>query len=123
VVSLEIYQGEDWTADIIWSDQFGVGIPVTHPCRMDIKAPDGTTLVTLETDPEIEAPDIPSINFSGDIGLLQLHLTKTVTGLFPPGQYSFDLFVTTDTAAEYGGSQVIPVIAGPVTVHKRVTVL
>lgn len=122
-VHLEIYQGEDWTADIIWNDQFGRGIPIKHPCRMDILASDNSNLVTLETNPDIPDGEIPSINFSNNIGLIQLHLTNSVTTAFQPGEYKFDLFVTTDTDPDFGGSQVIPIIRGPVTVRKRVTAM
>ena len=123
VVRLEIYQGEDWTTDIVWTDQFGRGIAIQHPCRMDILAMDNTTLVTLESDPGLPPGDIPSLSFSNNIGLIQLHLTSDITSEFTPGEYRFDLFVTTDTDADYGGSQIIPVICGTATVTPRITEL
>ena len=122
-LNLEIVQGEDWTADVIWADQNGQGIAVQHPCRMDVKDKLGSTLITLETNPDIPEGEIPSINFSNDIGLLQLHIENTVSAEFPIGRYFFDLFVTTDTDEEYGGSQVVPVIGGTVDVIKRYTEL
>ncbi len=122
-VHIEIYQGEDWTADIIWVDQYGQGVGVQHPCRRDIKAKDKSTLFTLETDPDLPDDEIPTITYSNDIGLIQLHIPASVTKTFPPSQYVFDLFVTTDVDEAYGGSQVTPVLSGPVTVRPRVTVM
>lgn len=122
-VLLECVQGEDWTADVIWTDQNGKGIPVQHPCRMDIKDRLGSTLVSLVTNPSIPPGEIPTISFSNDIGLLQLHIENTVSAAFPLGRYFFDLFVTTDTDSDYGGSQVVPVIRGTFDVIKRITVL
>lgn len=122
-VDLDIYQGEDWTTDIIWTDVFGDGMAVVHPCRMDIKATGGATLISLVTDPDIPDGEIPSIALSTNIGLLQLHIPAATTAAFTPGTYRYDLFVTVDTGEDYPGPQVTSLIGGSVTVNKRTTEL
>lgn len=123
-VELEIIQGEDWTVDIIWTDPYDTGIPVVHPCRLDIKGAGGQTLHTLLTNPELPDGEIPSINLSPNIGLIQLHIENTVTEAFPPGVYRYDLFANVDSdEATFPGAQQHRVISGPVQVIKRVTEL
>lgn len=120
-VDIDITQGEDWTTDVIWTDQLDDGIPVVHPCRMDIKSFGGQTLISLTTNPDIPEGEIPGIKASTNIGLLQLHIPKASTVNFPPGQYRYDLFVTTDDGDEYAGPQTVPILVGRVNVHKRTT--
>ena len=124
LVPLEIYQGEDFTAHIVATDDSDEPLPLIAPCRMDIKSPQGATLHTLETPTEpLPDGEIPSITLSTDIGLIQLHIEDSVTGAFPPGQYHYDLFVTVSDGNAYAGDQALPLIYGPVTVNKRTTVM
>jgi len=122
-VDIDIYQGEDWTCDVVWTDAYDEGIPVMHPCRMDIKTFGGQTIHTLVTDPDIPEGDVPGIKTSTNIGLIQLHIGTDVTRAINPGQYRYDLFVTTDDGSEYAGAQLVPVIAGKVNLHRRTTTL
>jgi hypothetical protein len=124
-VSLEIDQGEDWTAQIVWTDDFDEPYNIVHPCRLDIKTLAGATQLSLETTaaaPPLGSP-IPEILVSSDIGMLQLHIEDTVTAAMLPGLYQYDLFVTVDDGNEYAGTQVQRILAGMVTVNKRVTVM
>ena len=124
LVPIDIWQGEDFTAQIVWTDDFDEPLPVVAPCRMDIKDGSGQLLVTLET-PASDLPpgDIPSITLSTDIGMIQLHLEDAVTAAFVPGQYHYDLFITVDDGGAYAGSQRVPLLYGPVSVQKRTTVM
>lgn len=124
LVPMDVYQGEDWTSQIVWTDDFDEPLPVIAPCRMDIKDGTGNLLITLET-PEEELPEgeIPSISLSTDIGLVQLHIEDSVTSAFVPGLYHYDLFLTVSDEGAYAGEQQIPLIYGPVTVSKRTTVM
>jgi hypothetical protein len=124
LVPIEIYQGEDWTAQIVWTDDFDEPQQVIAPCRMDIKDNTGQLLVTLET-PEEDLPEgeIPTISLSTDIGMVQLHLEDSVTAAFLPGLYKYDLFLTVNDGGAYAGNQQIPLLYGPVTVSKRTTVM
>lgn len=124
LVPIDVYQGEDFTAHIVWTDDFDEPLPVIDPCRMDIKDGTGQLLITLETPAEaLPEGEIPSISLSSDIGLIQLHMEDSVTAAFPTGSYHYDLFVTVSDEGAYAGEQQTPIIYGPVTVMKRTTVM
>ena len=36
-VPMVIYQGEDWTTQVVWTDEYDEPVIVVHPCRMDVK--------------------------------------------------------------------------------------
>lgn len=120
-VDLTIDQGEDWTVNVIWTDDNDEPVVVTFPCRMDIRASTGQTVATLETDPDLPDGEVPSIGLSEELGLVQLHLTATQTAAIPPGIYDYDLFVTTNDDDSYAGAQANRLIAGTVFVNKRFT--
>lgn len=122
-VILEIRKGEDWTADFIWSDQYDSGMPIAHPCRMDIKSKDGSTLVSLMTDPDIPDGEIPGISISPNIGLMQMHIPGSATGSFSPGQYVFDIYATYDDGNDYVGPQYKFLVSGQVQVIKNISTL
>src|SRR5215510_1331108 len=79
-VPMEIDQGEDWSVQIIWTDDFDEPWPVIAPARLDIKNKAGAVQITLQT-PDTEVPEgtIPDIGLSTDIGLIQLHIEDTAT--------------------------------------------
>lgn len=120
-VPMDIDQGEDFTSDVVWTDDFNDPVLVKHPCRLDVKSRSGQVICTFETDPDIPDGEIPTIALSADIGLLQLHQTADVTAALTPGKYDYDLFASSDDGDEYAGNQVTRLIYGPCTVHKRVT--
>lgn len=122
MVPLEIDQGEDWTASIVYTDDFDQPYNVIHPCRLDIKNRQGAIQLSL-TSPDVEVPEgtIPEIGLSSEIGLLQLHIEDTITAAMQPGVYKYDLFVTVNDGDEYAGNQIQRLIYGTVTVNQRVT--
>lgn len=122
-VPMVIDQGEDWTVDIIWTDNFDEPVYVTHPCRLDMVGAGSQVVLTLETNPEIPEGEIPGINLSSDIGLLQLHAGKEQTGALQPGRYYYDLMVTCDDDNQYTGTQVTRLLFGEVIVNKSITQL
>lgn len=123
-VPLDIDQGEDWTAQIVYVDDHDQPYNIVAPCRLDIKSKQGATQLSLTT-PEIEVPEgeIPEIGLSSEIGLVQLHIEDTVTAALVPGVYQYDLFVTVNDGDEYAGDQRQRLIMGNVTVNQRVTQL
>lgn len=124
LVPIDVWQGEDFTAHIVWTDDFDEPLPVIAPCRMDIKNGLGGLLITLET-PEEELPEgeIPSISLSTDIGLIQIHIEDAATAAFVVGQYHYDLFTTVSDEGAYAGEQQVPILYGPFNVIKRTTVM
>jgi hypothetical protein len=123
-VPLDIDQGEDWTATVVYTNEFDQPYNVIPPCRMDIKNAQGATQLSLST-PDVAVPDgtIPEIGLSSEIGLLQLHIEDSVTAALLPGVYQYDLFITVNDGNEYAGDQVQRLIRGQVTVNQRVTTL
>jgi hypothetical protein len=123
-VPIEIDQGEDWTAQIVYTNDFDEPYNIIAPCRMDIKNSQGATQLSLMT-PDTEVPDgtIPDILLSSEIGLIQIHIEDSVTGAMMPGVYKYDLFVTVNDGNAYAGDQVQRLIKGEVTVNQRVTTL
>jgi hypothetical protein len=121
-VPLVIYQGEDWTSQIIWTDELDEPIQVVHPCRMDVKTQAGQTVLSLESVAEVEEFTVPDISLSTEIGLLQIHIPSQMTAALMPGNYHYDLFVSTNDGT-FIGPQVVPLCYGSVSVSKRVTVL
>lgn len=121
---LFIDQGEDFSAQLVWTDEYDEPQQLTAPCRLDVKNVGGQTQFTLAT-PEEELPpgEIPQIGLSADIGLIQLHIERDVTAALMPGEYVYDLFVSVDDGDSYAGDQVQRILYGPVTVNKRVTAM
>lgn len=120
-VPLVITQGEDFTAQVIWTDNFDEPIEVVHPCRMEVRNGAGQTLLTLETNPSLAEGEIPEIGLSSELGLIQLHIPRATTAALLPGVYVYDLFVTADDGDESTTPQVTRLFFGPVTVNKRIT--
>jgi hypothetical protein len=123
-VDLEIDQGEDWAAQIVYTDEYDEPHKIVHPCRLDIKNNTGAVQVSLSS-PDTAPPEgtIPEIAISTDIGLIQLYLEDTATAALVPGQYKYDLFVTITDGNAYAGNQIQRPIQGMVTVNKRTTEL
>ena len=71
---------------------------------------------------EPEENTVPGINLSSEIGLLQLHIPNSMSSALIPGNYHYDLFVTTNDGT-FIGPQAVPLMYGAVSVSKRVTVL
>jgi len=124
-VPLVIDQGEDFTCQIIWTDDNGQAQKLVHPMRMDIKVAAGNQTILSLTTPETEIPDgsIPEISFSPDIGMIQLHIPAEQTAALPPGSYVYDMFVTVNDGDAYAGNQQFRLLVGQVIVNQRITVM
>lgn len=118
---LIIEQGEDWTLQARFLDDFDNARPLVAPARMDIVDNTGSVMHSLFTNLDPEPGTIPGLVISPDIGLIQMHIPASVTNSFPPGAYKYDLFITTDDEDEYAGTQVGRVLEGAITVRKRIT--
>lgn len=122
-VPLDIDQGEDWTATIVYTDEMDQPYNVIAPCRLDIKNAQGATQLSLTTPDVFIDGEIPEINLSSEEGLIQLHIEDLVTGALVPGQYKYDLFITVNDGNEFAGNQVQRLIRGEVTINQRTTVM
>lgn len=121
-IDFTINQGEDWSVQIVFTDEQDNAMNLASPFRMDIRDTIGTIIVSLATSDD--APDfgaLPEIMLSSAVGLVQLHLEDTVTNALPTGQFVYDLFGHVDDDDEYAGDQVVRFCTGNVTVVKRIT--
>lgn len=123
-VPLDIDQGEDWSAQIVYTDDFDEPYNIIAPCRMDIKNPAGAVQLSLTTpDTVVPKGTIPEIALSSDVGLIQLHIEDSVTKALIPGLYYYDLFITVYDGNVYAGNQTQRLIYGEVVVNQRYTQL
>ncbi len=120
-VDLVIDQGEDWSCQIYWTDYYNNPHKLAHPLRMEIRSSLGQTIHTLVSDTVVPAGTIAPISYSTDTGWIQMHIPDETTKNFPPGIYSYDLFVTVNDGGKYAGNQAVRLIQGSMTVHARVT--
>lgn len=120
-IPLVIDQGEDFTCQIIWTDNTGAPIPVAEPIRLDI-VDQNFPILSLTTAP-VEEGYIPEITYSSEIGLIQLHIPKEQTQAIAPGLYQYDMFASVDDGTSYAGNQQQRLLVGQVVINKRITVV
>ena len=123
-VPLVIDQGEDFTAQIVWTDDYGRAQNLVAPMRLDVTGQGMQPIISLTT-PEADIPDgtIPEISYSSDIGMIQLHIPKEQTATLPPGVFQYDMFVTVNDGDAYAGNQQFRLLVGQVVVNQRITVM
>lgn len=123
-VPLVIDQGEDFTAQIIWTDDQGQPQKITTPMRMDIKGAGNMPVLSLTTL-DVDAPDgtIPELSYSTDIGLIQIHIDREQTAALTAGAYVYDMYVTVSDNDVYAGNQQHRLLVGSVIVNQRITVM
>jgi hypothetical protein len=121
-VPMEIDQGEDFTCQLVYTDEFDEPYLVVDPCRLDIKNNQGAIQLSLETpDSPLPEGEIPEIALSDEAGMIQIHIEDTATEALLPGVYQYDLFVTVNDGNEYAGNQRQRLVYGEVVVNKRIT--
>lgn len=118
-VDLDIDAGADFGIQIYWTDAANNPIFVTAPMRMDLKAVTGQVVHSLITSaPEEEASNIL---YNSASGVIQLTIDAVHTSEFPPGIYSYDLFVTYQDNTVTGSTRLHKLLKGSAHVHGRVT--
>ena len=120
---LVIDQGEDFACQIVWTDGYDNAVQLVTPARLDIKDLTTNQVVISLNDDAVPEGEIPGIAISNSTGLIQIYIQRTATAAINPGTYAYDLFVTTDDGGDYAGVQTHRLLAGPVTVNKRITVM
>ena len=101
VLELNIDAGEDFAAQVVWSDNDGVPFVILSPCQADVVDSNGSVVMSFRstyTNPITQA--LISISSSQD-GFLQLTAPKALTKDLLPGTYAIDLFATTTSADEF----------------------
>jgi hypothetical protein len=122
-VPLDIVQGEDWSAQILWTDTEDQPMYLATPCQIDFKDVAGRVVLTL-TAPPSPSPgvgEIPEMAISPQEGIIQLHIKDEITETLVVGEYSYDLFVSVTDSGIYAGTQRVRLMEGTATVYERVT--
>lgn len=121
LVDLVMDQGADFGVQIYWTDAESNPFVVLSPMRMEIKAPTGTIIYTLQTDDEAPLDATKTILYNSDSGLIQLAIPAADTDLFPAGIYAYDLFVTYQDNVVTNATRLRRLIGGNVIVNGRTT--
>jgi hypothetical protein len=120
-VDLTLDQGSDFGVQIYWVDGDRNPFTVLSPMRMEIKSDLGQVMYTLESDDDQPDPTLQTILYNSESGLIQLQIPASATAAFPPGLYSYDLWVTYQDNAVTNATRLRPLIRGNIYVNGRVT--
>lgn len=122
-IDLVIERGEDWSVQIQSLDDHDRAKPLVEPARMDIRDSMGGVIHSLVSDASPDQPldVIPALSISGDTGLIQLHIPRSITIGFIPGSYKYDLFITVSDDGLYAGLQVSKELEGNVVIKSSET--
>jgi hypothetical protein len=118
-VEIELTVGEDFAAQIFWTDEYGDPVPVAEPALLDVKDANGQIAMRFATTSD--AATQPKLVISGFIGFFQLTAPSVVTRTLTPGKYLFDLFAAVADSAPPFSSQQRQVISGWFVALPRVT--
>lgn len=114
--------GEDFVFQVIWTDEDGLPIPVTTPCRADIKDATGTVVVSYRTGNTVGTQATINVS-SGTQGFMQLSIPRAITRTLTPGTYTMDLWATVNDATSPISGQQVKVFTAFVIAYDRVTVM
>lgn len=120
-LELHVDIGEDWVAQIFWSDEYNDPITAAEPILADVKDANGQIAIRFvsASDPQTE----PHIQSSGFSGFFQLSIPKEWTVKLVPGRYLFDLFSGVADSSPPFQDQQQKVCEGFLVAHSRTTVL
>jgi len=120
-VVLDIVAGEDWSTQLIWTDEDGNPMPITDPVTMDVKDSRGQVAIHLTTG--VGSPlTSASIGTVQAAGFAQLTIPRVLTATLTPGDYRFDLFAGVVSNGIPFSVQVQRVVVGTVRVAPRTTI-
>ena len=120
LVDLDIDQGADFGVQFYWTTMDQTPFTVLAPMRMEIRDEVGSTMYTLATA-DGAASGTQTILYNSDTGLIQLVIPSSATKNFPPGRYSYDLFVTYQDNDITNATRLHKLVQGSVYVDGRVT--
>lgn len=118
---LVIDQGADFFVQLYWTDMNNVPLSVQAPMRMQIKADTGQVVQELIYQDYPAAGEPITIDFSPDVGLIQLSLEAQQTDNIPAGLYDYDLFVSYSDKQINPKIRLIRLLYGKVEVRGKVT--
>lgn len=124
--NVSVIQGEDFVAQIFWSDNLNQPYTLCHPAKMQVRTKRGGLVLELSSQSE----QAQGLVLAEEQGLIQVYIPASVTSRLPVGSYSYDLFVTYESRTTGFGAatqtvqkHVKRVVAGNFNVEDRVTFL
>lgn len=118
-LEIDVDLGEDFAAQIFWTDEDGEAIPITTPCRLEARDARGVLALQFATGNTTSSE--ATITITGSQGLLQLSCPKELTRTLTQGRYAFDLFATVDGGVSPFTAQMQKVCAGWLNAYPRQT--
>jgi hypothetical protein len=119
VVDLMMDQGEDWSIQIYWTDMYNNALEIVDPIKMDIKNDAGQVIYSMQFG--VLEGSIATISYAGDSGFIQLQIPTAITRDFVPGNYFYDLFISTPDPDSDIPVKLTRLIKGQLFVDAKVT--
>ena len=122
-LEIEMAQGEDFVAQIYWTDEDGEPLKIQTPCRMEVRNPANQIILQFDTSDTGNTATLAALVITGAQGLMQISCPKTVSKLVAVGTYPFDLWATLDEGVAPFAAQLTKVAEGAFIVSSRTTIM
>ena len=122
-LEIEVVVGEDFAAQIAWTDEDGNAVPVVAPCRLEVRDMANNLVIQFDTTNAGSATTKAALILTGSDGVMQISAPRAITTALKPGRYLFDLFAVTTPSPAPFTSQEVQVINGWFLVSPRVTIM
>jgi len=122
-LEIELTAGEDFAAQIYWTDEDGDPIPIQEPCRLEVRDSAGLLVMQFATENAASYATKAAIILTGSQGLMQISVPTSITKTVAPGTYLFDLWATTADGVSPFASADSPVASGTFIVLPRITIM
>ena len=107
VLEIEVVVGEDFAAQIVWTDEDGAAVPVVAPCRLEVRDMGNALVIQFDTASAGSATTKAALVLTGSDGVMQISAPRTITTGLKAGRYLFDLFaVTSPSPAPFASQEV-----------------
>jgi hypothetical protein len=122
-LEIEVVIGEDFSAQIAWTDEDGNSVPVAAPCRMEVRDMASQLVIQFDTSNAGSAATKAALVLTGSDGVMQISAPRTITDALLVGRYLFDLFAVVPLSPAPFPSQEVQVCNGWFIVSPRVTIM
>jgi len=120
-LEIELVQGEDFSAQIYWTDEDGNAMPCTTPGRLEVRDMYGAMLLQFASENAGSVATKAALVITGSDGIMQISAPRSVTTPLVPGRYLFDLFAVANNGVSPFTTQEVQVCSGWFIVSTRVT--
>ena len=121
-IELQVVQGEDYVAQMVWTDEYNNPVPCSSPAMMDVV--DATGSIVLRFVPYVDPTSGPCLTMASAPGTIQISIPAAWTSAVPAGTYACDLFATAATnTSPFVNGQLQQVFSGTLVMYPRITKL